>query len=258
VAPKWRSVGVGGRLVEAAAAAVADAGAGELWLVTTNDNLDALRLYQRHGFHLSELHAGAVDRARRVKPAIPRVGDHGIPLRDELVLVRPAGDDASRQVPPYIAVVGPGEVDTDTYRLATEVGGLIAQAGAVLVCGGLSGVMEAAAHGAAEHHGRSVGILPGPDRRQANRYLTLAVATGLGEARNALVVRASDAVIAVGGSWGTLSELALAVRIGVPVVALLGWSVVDAAGNDQAGVTRVATAAEAVNAALAGARYSGT
>jgi ribosomal protein S18 acetylase RimI-like enzyme len=81
--------GIGGRLVEVVASAAARQGAGELWLVTTNDNLDALRLYQRHSFRLSMLHAGAVDRARLTKPTIPLLGRHGIPIHDELILVRP-------------------------------------------------------------------------------------------------------------------------------------------------------------------------
>jgi ribosomal protein S18 acetylase RimI-like enzyme len=88
VAPGQRGRGLGGVLVETVAAAGREHGTGELWLVTTNDNLDALRLYQRHAFRLAELHPGAVDRARRDKPEIPRLGAHGIPLRDELVLTR--------------------------------------------------------------------------------------------------------------------------------------------------------------------------
>ena len=84
-----RRRGIGGRLVDVVASAARRRGAGELWLVTTNDNLDALRLYQRHGFRLSALHAGAVDRARITKPTIPLLGRHGIPIHDELVLVRP-------------------------------------------------------------------------------------------------------------------------------------------------------------------------
>ena len=84
-----RRRGIGGRLVDVVASAARRRGAGELWLVTTNDNLDALRLYQRHGFRLTALHAGAVDRARITKPTIPLLGRHGIPIHDELVLVRP-------------------------------------------------------------------------------------------------------------------------------------------------------------------------
>lgn len=152
--------------------------------------------------------------------------------------------------PPYVAVIGPSEADGEMYDLARQVGGLLAGRGAVVVCGGLGGVMEAAARGAAEQGGTSLGILPGADRSAANRYLTMAVATGMGELRNALVVRASDAVIAVGASWGTLSELALPVRSGVAVVAVRGWSVVDVAGAEVPGVGVAVSAEEAVEAVL--------
>ena len=114
--------------------------------------------------------------------------------------------------------------------------------------------MEAAALGASERGGASLGILPGSDRAAANRYLTLVLATGLGELRNGLVVRSSDAVLAVGGSWGTLSEVALALRLGMPVVSLHGWSVVDHADAALAGITVSASPAEAVDAALTRAR----
>ncbi|MDQ6949348.1 MAG: TIGR00725 family protein [Actinomycetota bacterium] len=150
----------------------------------------------------------------------------------------------------YIAVVGPGEVDKETYALAVDVGRLIAERGAVLICGGLGGVMEAAARGVSERGGSSLGILPGDDRGQANQYLTMAIATGLGELRNGLVVGSSDAVLSVGGSWGTLSEVTLALRLGMPVVTLRGWSVLDLDGAVIAGVTVAASAAEAVNAVL--------
>ncbi|NLE72769.1 MAG: GNAT family N-acetyltransferase [Actinomycetales bacterium] len=89
VAAGERHAGTGTALVEAVARLARDAGARRLWLVTTNDNVDALRFYQRRGFRLAELHVGAVDEARRLEPAIPAVGDHGIPIRDELVLERP-------------------------------------------------------------------------------------------------------------------------------------------------------------------------
>jgi len=152
--------------------------------------------------------------------------------------------------PSYVAVLGPSEADGETYDLARQVGGLLADRGAVVVCGGLGGVMEAAARGAAEQGGKSLGILPGADRSAANRYLTMALATGMGELRNALVVRAGDAVIAVGASWGTLSELALAVRSGVAVVAVRGWRVVDVAGAEVPGVCVVGSAEDAVEAVL--------
>jgi len=160
-------------------------------------------------------------------------------------------DDPGAQRAPYIAVVGPAEPDAETYEVAVEAGRLIAESGAVVVCGGLAGVMEAAARGASEAGGSSLGILPGADRAQANRYITLAVATGLGELRNALLVRCSDAVLAVGGSWGTLSEVALAQRLGRPVVSLRGWSVVGPDGAAVAGIVTAESAAEAVDALIA-------
>lgn len=160
-------------------------------------------------------------------------------------------DHSGAQRTPYIAVVGPAEPDAETYALAVEVGRLIAERGAVVVCGGLGGVMEAAAQGASQAGGSSLGILPGADRAQASRHLTMAIATGLGELRNALVVRCSDAVLAVGGSWGTLSEVALAQRLGRPVVSLRGWSVVDPGGAPVTGVVAATSAVEAVEALIA-------
>jgi uncharacterized protein (TIGR00725 family) len=126
-------------------------------------------------------------------------------------------------VQPYVAVVGPGEATPEEIATAEEVGHLLAERGAVLVCGGLGGVMEAACRGAKEGGGRTVGILPGSDRAAANPHVDVAIATGLGEARNALVVRAADVLIAVGGAYGTLSEIALALKTGTPVVGIRSW-----------------------------------
>lgn len=124
----------------------------------------------------------------------------------------------------YAGVSGPGDGATEEECAAAyEVGRLLAEAGAVVVTGGLGGVMAAASHGAFEHGGTTVGLLPGSDRETANPYLTVSLPTGLGELRNALLVRACDGIIAVGGSWGTASEIALACRTGVPVFSLGGW-----------------------------------
>lgn len=120
----------------------------------------------------------------------------------------------------YIGVVGAGAATEEQLGQAQEVGRLLAEQGHVVVCGGLGGVMEAAALGARVAGGVVVGILPGEDRAGANPYLTVAIPTGLGELRNGLVVRASDAVICLGGDWGTISEVALALRSGVPVITL--------------------------------------
>jgi uncharacterized protein (TIGR00725 family) len=123
----------------------------------------------------------------------------------------------------YVAVVGSGVATDELYEKAREVGRLIAERGATVVCGGLSGVMEAAARGATEAGGMVIGILPDEDRRRQNGYLTYSVATGVGQARNLAVVCSGDVVIAVGGEYGTLSEIGLARKAGRPVVVLEGW-----------------------------------
>jgi uncharacterized protein (TIGR00725 family) len=122
-----------------------------------------------------------------------------------------------------VAVVGPHEATADLLTAATEVGAGLARAGVVVVTGGLGGVMAAAARGAKEAGGLVVGILPGLDPAEANDWVDVAVPTGMGEGRNLLVVRAAAVVVAVGGSWGTLAEVALARRTGRPVVSLHGW-----------------------------------
>lgn len=129
----------------------------------------------------------------------------------------------------YVAVVGPGEsASADDIATAREVGRLLAGAGAIVLTGGRGGVMAAATEGANAAGGVTVALLPGTDRCVSSA--TVVIPTGLGELRNGLLIRAADAVIAVGGSWGTLSEIALARRTGVPVVCLGGWHVRDAAG----------------------------
>jgi len=126
---------------------------------------------------------------------------------------------------PYVAVVGPGDASAAELDIAEEVGAGLAAAGAVVVTGGLGGVMEAACRGARSRRGRTVGILPGEDREAANGWVEVAIATGFGELRNGLVVRASDALVAIGGGHGTLSEVALALKLGRPVVGLGTWEV---------------------------------
>jgi len=140
----------------------------------------------------------------------------------------------------YVAVVGPGEADREETSAAEEVGAELARRGAVVVCGGLGGVMEAACRGAKQAGGTTVGILPALDRRAANPFVDVALPTGLGEARNALVVRAADALVAVGGAYGTLSEIALALKGGKRVVGLHSWRIdgVEAAGSPAEAVAR--------------------
>lgn len=136
---------------------------------------------------------------------------------------RPPGP-AVRPATRYVGVVGPsGEISAQLAATAEGVGRLLAEAGCIVVTGGGTGVMTAASRGAAEAGGTTLGILPGGDRREANPWLTVSVPTGIGELRNGLLVRSVDALIAVGGSWGTLSEIALACRTGVPVWSIAGW-----------------------------------
>jgi uncharacterized protein (TIGR00725 family) len=122
-----------------------------------------------------------------------------------------------------VSVVGSGEASGELYEKAREVGRLVAGRGGTVVCGGRSGVMEAAARGATEAGGIAIGILPDEDRKEANEYLTYSVATGTGHARNLAVVCSGDVVVAVGGEYGTLSEIGLALKVGRPVVALMSW-----------------------------------
>ncbi len=124
---------------------------------------------------------------------------------------------------PYVSVVGSGTASGDLYEKARQVGRLVAERGGTLVCGGHSGVMEAAARGATEAGGTAIGILPDEDRTRANEYLSYSIATGTGHARNLAVVCSGDVVIAVGGEYGTLSEIGLARKVGRPVVALDSW-----------------------------------
>jgi uncharacterized protein (TIGR00725 family) len=143
---------------------------------------------------------------------------------------------------PYIGVVGPGEASSQELWLAEEVGAGLATLGAVVVTGGLGGVMEAACRGARSRGGRTLGLLPGEDREAANGWVEIAVATGLGELRNGLIVRACDALVAVGGGHGTLSEVALALKLGRSVVGLGTWAVhgVDEVSTVEEAIERVA------------------
>lgn len=151
--------------------------------------------------------------------------------------------------PPVIAVVGAGRIDSETEKLAEAVGHEIAKAGLWLVCGGLGGVMEAASRGARNTGGMTIGLLPGTDRAAANSHIELPIVTGLDEGRNLLVVRNADAVIAVGGEWGTLSEIALARKIGKPVIGLHTWTL-QHPDQRPVDIIDVETPAQAVEAAL--------
>ncbi len=152
-----------------------------------------------------------------------------------------------------IAVIGSSRCDesSESWRLAEEVGRLLAEAGVTVVCGGGPGVMEAVARGAASAGGTVIGILPGGDPGEANPHCTQVVATGIGQARNLAVVASGDATIAVGGEWGTLAEIAHARNLGRPVIALRSWEVSGIGDMDGGpGVLRAETAAETVALAL--------
>jgi uncharacterized protein (TIGR00725 family) len=122
--------------------------------------------------------------------------------------------------PPIIGVIGAGQCDAALYHLALDVGREIARRGAILVCGGLGGVMEAAARGAAEERGLTLAILPGPSTQDANPYIRVPVATDMGQARNVIIVHTADALIAISGGAGTLSEIGHALKVGKPVIGL--------------------------------------
>lgn len=145
----------------------------------------------------------------------------------------------------YVAVCGTSEAGPAERESAREVGRLLAEAGAVVLCGGHGGVMEAVGEGVAGAGGTLVGILPGTDRGAGNRHLTVAIATGLGEARNTVLATSADAVIAIGGGWGTLSEIGFARRLGRPVIGLGTW--------DLPGLAVADDPAQAVAMALDGA-----
>jgi uncharacterized protein (TIGR00725 family) len=153
--------------------------------------------------------------------------------------------------PRQVAVCGPGRDATAAdERDAYRIGELLAERGVVVICGGGPGVMAAVARGSRAQDGLVVGIGPGGDRSGTAPDLSVLVATDMGEARNAIVVSSADAVITVGGSWGTLSEVALARRRGIPVVALRGWQVLDRAGRLLPGIAVAGDPAEAVERAL--------
>ncbi len=143
-----------------------------------------------------------------------------------------------------IGVIGASEASEAGYAAAREVGRLIAERGAVLVCGGLGGVMEAACRGSVAAGGETLGLLPGPEAAQANPYVTLAVPTNMGHARNVIIAHTAQALIAVEGEFGTLSEMAVGLKLGRRVVALHSWPGLE-------GAVYVETPEEAVEAVFA-------
>jgi len=149
----------------------------------------------------------------------------------------------------FIAVIGGSECTPDEARLAEEVGRELARKGIALVCGGLGGIMEAVCRGASAEGGLTIGILPGGNRQAANQYVKIPIVTNLGEARNVIVVKSSEAVIAIGGGYGTLSEIGHALRNGIPVVGLNTWSL-SRKGQPDESIAIASDPADAVNKAL--------
>jgi len=246
IGDEFRGRGVGTALIAQQVRAADDAG---VWTLQTSifpENPASLRLHTRAGF--------------RTVGVRERIGQlHGV-WRDTVLMERRRPDQivaapdrksgGSMGRKPAVAVVGPGtDVPDELLDEARDVGRLLAQRGAIVITGGLGGVMAAASHGAREAGGEVIGLLPGRDRASANEHVTIAIATGLGQARNALVVASADAVISVGGSWGTLSEIALAHRAGTPVVCLRGWQITDDHGHAIA-MTVAGSAEDAVRLAV--------
>lgn len=149
-----------------------------------------------------------------------------------------------------IAVVGGSEPTAEEAAQAEELGRVLAEQGAVVVCGGLGGVMAAACRGAKSAGGLTVGLLPGQHREDANPWVDIAIPTGLGEARNVLLVASASAVVAVGGEYGTLSEIAFALRAGKPVVGLQTWSLTRPSGERDSAIVPVADPASAAEIAV--------
>jgi uncharacterized protein (TIGR00725 family) len=148
-----------------------------------------------------------------------------------------------------IAVIGDSSCSPEEAKLAETVGELLAQQGVTVICGGLTGVMEAVCRGAKSKGGLTVGILPGQDSSMANPWVDIPVVTGIGEARNVVVVKSAQAVIAIGGSYGTLSEIAYALKSGIPVIGLNTWSL-SRNGREDNSIIRVQNATEAVDKAI--------
>ena len=149
----------------------------------------------------------------------------------------------------FIAVIGGSQASRKEIKLAEEIGCELAKKGAILVCGGLGGIMEAACRGASSEGGITIGILPGENRREANSYVQIPIVTGMGYARNVAVVKSAQAVIAIGGSYGTLSEIGHALQSGIPVIGLNTWSL-SKSGKLNSSIITAKNPAEAVEKAL--------
>lgn len=156
----------------------------------------------------------------------------------------------------FVGIIGAGSCDSQTAALAEAVGSQLARQGVGIICGGLGGVMAAACRGAKAAEGMTIGVLPGVDAAAANPWVDIAIATGMGEARNLILVRSAQALIAVGGEYGTLSEIAFALKLGVPIIGLNSWQL---ARQDKiiAAFPQAQTAPEAVAWAIASLQAGG-
>ena len=152
-----------------------------------------------------------------------------------------------------IAVIGGDSAPPEALAQAEAAGRELAQRGHTVICGGRGGVMEAACRGARAADGHTIGVLPGPDRRDMNAHVEFPIVTNMGSARNAVIVLSADAVIAVDGAYGTLSEIAMALSYGKPVIGLATWHIGDADGVEDQSIVRVSDAVEAVERAVAAA-----
>ena len=148
-----------------------------------------------------------------------------------------------------IGVIGGDKCSTDIAMVAEEVGAEIARRNCILICGGRGGVMEAACKGARDAGGVTIGILPGPDQSEANKYVLVPIVTNMGQARNAIIALSSQGIIAVDGGYGTLSEIALALKAGIPIVGIRTWSLAINGASEES-IIRATTAAEAVEILL--------
>lgn len=142
-----------------------------------------------------------------------------------------------------IGVIGGSQCSPEIVSLAEEIGGLIAEKGGILICGGLSGVMEAVCRGAKKQHGLTIGVLPGDLKSEANPYVDIPITTGMRDARNIIIVRSSDAVIAINGEYGTLSEISFCLKFDIPIIGLKTWEI-------DRGIVLVSNPQEAVNKAF--------
>jgi len=149
----------------------------------------------------------------------------------------------------FVAVIGGSQCSKKEAQLAEKVGRQLARRGAILVCGGLGGIMKAACKGASAEGGTTIGIIPSNDRQTANPYVQIPIVTGLGEARNVIVVKSVQAVIAIGGSYGTLSEISHALKNGIPVIGLNTWSL-SRNGRQDKSIILAQSSTEAVDKAL--------